>query len=166
MIRLPALALCLVAPLSAQAEEAPVLARYWMTPGSLAPNNSGQTYITFFENGVVEHRHCQRMKQGPDCTSAIGQSTPEAREAIRTAAQESNLLANPAPNLLGSDQVVTMVWGEVFLVGGRVALNPNVARRDKARVGAVLCVIVAAIPADMQVVTTHDCPLALAAAAS
>jgi hypothetical protein len=102
-------------------------------------------------------RHCRGYAiEGPDCKTATGQSSPEARESIRTAARESDLLASPAAEpeeiMVGGGQT----WGEVFLDEGRVVLPAKVAARDEARVAAVLQAIAAAIPADLTAETTGD----------
>lgn len=142
------LALLVALALPAQADElAPVLADYWTNSGSLPPEYAWETSILIREDGQLELKHCKGYEtEGPACKLRKAKVSEAALEAIRTAANDSGLIENPARETDTPMVGGGLTWGRVNLVGGTVDLPSQPADADVERVGKVLAAIAAAIP--------------------
>jgi hypothetical protein len=146
MTRLLTLATLVLSLAPAQAQDAPVLAEYWTDNGSLPPPYAWQTNVTILTDGKLTLKHCKGYETD-GCRTRRAKVTPEALEAIRTAAADSGLAARPARE---TEQPIVgggLTGGVVYLDGRKVILIEQPAEPDVPRVTVVLDAIEAAIPA-------------------
>jgi hypothetical protein len=141
------LALALI-PVTAWAEDAPILAEYYTDAGSLPPEYAWQTEVTIHTDGRLVLQRCTGYEtEGPACKSRKAKVDPAALDAIRAAATASGLADSPAkpseyPMVGGS-----VTGGVVYLDGAKIQLISDPEEADAPRVAGVLNAVRAAIPA-------------------
>ena len=136
-------------PVTAIAQDVPVLAQYWTDSGSLPPEYAWETSVTIFADHSLTLRHCTGYEtEGPACKTRKAKVTDDQIQAILTAATESGLLQTPARDL-PEDMIPVgggVTGGSVTLDGQVISLVAFPAVEDAARVAMVLQAIHAAIP--------------------
>jgi len=142
------LAVLLAFAFVASAEEAEILAEYYVSTGSLPPKYTWETDVTIYADGTLTLRRCTGYEtEGPACTDRKAKVDTASLEAISVAAHDSGLAESPAKDpediLVGAG----VRGGAVYLDGRKIPLPSQSHRDDANRVAAVLAAIEAAIPA-------------------
>jgi hypothetical protein len=146
MRRAAALALLFAAPAGAEP-----LATLHSHNGSLPPPFHSSLTVTVELDGTLSLRTCQGYDtEGPACKVARGRAVEGGVEAIRAAVAAAGLAERPAtedpmPPIGGG-----VTSGSVVLDGRTIALPGFPVEADRARVGAVLAAIMAAVPSDLR----------------
>lgn len=150
------LALLLALALPARAEST-LLATLDARSGTVAPPYAWSVSITIADDGLVTATRCTGYEtEGPACTTATATTTPEALEAIRTAARASALDSRPArpldPPMIGGGSIS----GTVFLDGATFRMIDQPVPEDAERVNTLIEIVGAAVPPTLDPVLSGD----------
>lgn len=150
------LVLLLALALPVQADDA-VLATLYADSGSLPPQHAWSVSITIAPDGLVTVKRCKGYEtDGPACKTGSATTTPEALDAIHSAAKASGLATHPAkpldPPMVGGGSIS----GTVLLDGQTIEMIAQPVPEDAERVNTLIDIVGSAVPRELDAVLSGD----------